>query len=484
MLDIDIASTVGYYRVSTPRQSELGHAMERYKEQLIDFGIPEHQIFCDVESGSSATRDGYSQVLEACRTWARCIVVPRFDRFTRSSLLWAQAREEFASLGVRFIDLSSGRRPKDISSPTGILTTGLEALFAEHERMKNRQASLDGYARRRAMGKAHRASFGYLMDKDGKLWINNDPYPNSDRTIKEVALELIETFLRVGTSSGTLREVCPRYGFKRHGSIGQAWVDFPRDHTGLRDWLSNPVLIGSTVYFPASPKRYEVPNTHEPLIDVATFQQVQQTLAVTRNASRGKSESRNPLRNTLYGLIYCAGCGSTMRAQNCDTVCNGRRYIYYYLWCNGAAPRAGKPKVCDRKTSYGWTVAKLETEVIKQLTERAEAIAGKALEGGDQAVHRTPEMVEIEAQIRQFQALNDPDLAETIRLKQVRLQSLIAKAERASDAVRHSREAFEMVYNNPNFWDKSTPEARRGMFLELVKRIEIDRESIKITFAV
>lgn len=484
-MSIKVPETVGYFRVSTPRQQTDGHAMERYHQQLINLGLPEHQIFWDVESGGSPDRRGYNAVLEACRTWARCVVVPCFDRFNRSSLLWEKARQEFVDLGVDFIDLDSGsHRPIDISTPTGVLNTQIRAAFAEYQRNQNRYASLQGHKFRRQQKKANRASFGYKLTEDGQLVINQDRYFKTRKTYQDIALELIDTFLEVGTCSGAIRQMCKRYWREKRSPDPERrplpWEDFPRDHSALRAWLSSPVLIGSIVYFPGNPnKRCEVTDAHEPLISAEKWKQVQDTLKHSSAASR----TGKPL-NPLYGLIYCSGCNQPIRARTSNSQSKGRGIRYDYLLCSGAYPQAGKKQKCQRRSTFGWTVQKLEDAVIQQLTERAETIAGKGFEDSHPEIKRTPEMTELEASIRQLEAMGDPDMADAIRLKQARLQSLIAKAERASDAVRLSREKLGIYAGDPEFWKFASIEDRRGMYLDLIERIEIDRSAVRVDFTV
>ena len=92
------------------------------------------------------------------------------------------------------------------------------------------------------------------------------------------------------------------------------------DALSVRKILSNPVYLGHMVGQKASSKSFKdkrivakpreewviVKNTHEPLIDQATFDTVQERLKVKKPRHR-----LNPL-NVFRGLLFCADCGYRM----------------------------------------------------------------------------------------------------------------------------------------------------------------------------
>ena len=59
---------IGYCRVSSNKQFSEGHALERYIESLVRFGIPESLIYFDVESGVSDSREGFNAVLDLVKS--------------------------------------------------------------------------------------------------------------------------------------------------------------------------------------------------------------------------------------------------------------------------------------------------------------------------------------------------------------------------------------------------------------------------------
>lgn len=108
----------------------------------------------------------------------------------------------------------------------------------------------------------------------------------------------------------------------------------PMARSGFFKILRNPYYIGIVRY-----KGAEQPGTHEPLIDIATWQHVQRLLDSRKIAS----ERRRSHDHYLKGTLYCGSCGSWMQLHYPANK-QGIRYGYYV--CSG---RASKRKNCTRR---------------------------------------------------------------------------------------------------------------------------------------
>lgn len=460
---IDPTTILGYARVSTQRQFTHGHGLERYIEQLKQYGIPEDNIFWDVESGGSDTRKGYGTVLGLVRTGRyKQVVVPLFERFGRSLLTLETARRELVELGVELVVLGDGGRAADLESPDGIFAFQIKAVLAEHGRNYNKFQSIQGHKAHRKKLKAYIPCFGYEI-KDGKLVPNHDPYKNSGKTYWQVARELYDLFLEIGETSATIREMVLRYGFER---VGHRHHDWPRDWSSMRYWLTNPVLRGTLVYFPRVPnKRIEHPNQHPALITEAEYYQAKAALDSRAPLRGGADMPRNP----LAGLVFCNHCGSPMFCKTSKSGSHGHRH---YLLCSGAYPKVGILQTCDRRSSYGLEVVDCVDAVIEAIMARAERVA-EWVDPGEQI---NPEVEELSAQIKKLESLNDDDLREAIEVKRTKLQNLIEETKGRNILDKERLKTLAKLKSN-FFW--ATAQQRsdklKSIFLELVESITVDK---------
>lgn len=100
---------------------------------------------------------------------------------------------------------------------------------------------------------------------------------------------------------------------------------------------------------------YRVEGTHEPIIDLETFNAVQQSLAV-RSKTDGSGEV-----HLLSGLVKCLDCGSTMSKV---TNCRQGRPRTSYLRCKLYAD-SGKAKLCTRHSIRLDKLEKLVSDRIR-----------------------------------------------------------------------------------------------------------------------
>lgn len=104
-----------------------------------------------------------------------------------------------------------------------------------------------------------------------------------------------------------------------------------------------------------------VPNTHEAIIDKATFDKVQNIL----NDRTTERKTDEQLEYLLGGLLYCKDCGRSIRISK-DVLKSG---IRHYTQCN-LYTRKGKFGICSsHRVNYDW----LEEDIIEYLQDVCEA---------------------------------------------------------------------------------------------------------------
>lgn len=466
----DLSRCLGYYRVSTPRQAELGHAPERYRHYLKQRGLRDDQIFFDVDSGKNSQRKGYQRVLELLKTgdYDR-LIVPCFDRFTRSPADWEDLIGELRDRNIEVEYLQGGSLK--LETPEDIYRSRIEVAAAAYVQEKNQANSLQGHKFFRLGEKPYIARFGYIKSGDGShLILNHNEYKKSGKSCYQVARELINTFFEVGTLSGAIRRMTEKYGIDRASNVRHE--DFPRDHSALREWLKSDQLRGHIAYFPKDKNRKTcIVDKHEPLISEIEDFQIRRLLERNQKL-KGKTDT---CLNPLAGLCYCAGCGAPMRVKSSY----GKNDRWDYLLCSGAYPVVGKQQTCDRRSSYSLEIRDAMDKVIRELCLAAERIAEWGCEE-IQEKEDSPEILELRSAIRRLEAANDPDLTDAIAIKRNKLANLLKEASLQETGLSETRRKLEIIAATPGFWNFATVEQQKVLFVELVERVECDRGSLSV----
>lgn len=120
----------GYARVSTQDQSEK-YGLDIQKSELMANGVPEQQIFSDVESGAVKDRPQLVKLLDTV-TIGDTIIISKLDRLARSMLHLLQIIEQLNEKGVKFKSIHDSGI--DTTTPSGKLFLGIMASIAEFER--------------------------------------------------------------------------------------------------------------------------------------------------------------------------------------------------------------------------------------------------------------------------------------------------------------------------------------------------------------
>lgn len=439
--------TDGYCRVSTQRQVSIGHALERYKEDLGRCGIPEERIFWDVESGASGDRSGYNQVLARVRNGlTKRVIVPCFDRFTRSPLLWEEAIRDFQRYGATLEALSGG--PVDLNSPEGIYKSRIDAAAAAYVREKNQKAARDGWARRRRLQKAGNPPFGMTV-VDDSYTPDHSPYPKGG-TVYGVAKEVIQTFINDGTQRGALQKLIATYGARVGSRKGD---DFPRDRTKLKKWLQSPILRGHTAYFGnRGRERLIIPNTHEALITPQEAEQIDRLLSAKARKLVPKGEL-----TAIGGLVFC----------ECGSKCIKRRKHYYCEDVYDSPIKLG----CDRKG--GARITDLEEAAILAITTQAATVAHFV---EVPIVEETPEIQELQRKL--FILGDDPDFDDSRNALKKKIENLKHHLIQRSNSLGHRRAELVAAGADPGFWQSLSDPEKRFVFLQLVDKVIKSRDKV------
>lgn len=173
--DLGAMKVYGYTRVSTVRQSDEGLSIEAQEQRVRGYsrGVLQtepHVVF--QERGVSATvpfaKRPCAQELLSVLKPGDVLVALRLDRVFRSALDCLRMIEDLKARGVKLYLTDMG----DVTeNGLGKVFMTIAASFAELEREKIRERTLEAHAYRRSQGKhvAGRVPFGYVLSDDGYL---------------------------------------------------------------------------------------------------------------------------------------------------------------------------------------------------------------------------------------------------------------------------------------------------------------------------
>lgn len=461
---------LGYCRVSSNKQFSDGHALERYIESLVRFGIPESLIYFDVESGISDSRTGFNAVLDLVRSGqVATVVIPNFDRLTRSPLQWEQTRELFTKYGVQIKFLEDG--DLDLTSPDGLFTGRIKAALAAQVRDRIRSHSLAGHAKHRERKEPYKPIFGYIKI-DGVIVPNDGKYPRSKLTYFEVARQLVDIFLEVRLLGETLQIFKSRLYMHPPSYKGKIHLKAPSSTTGLKSWLLNAQLRGKLQYLSFGHKTPQliVDSTHKPMMTGDEWLEVK---SIFENNLTSQRVNPRHLINPLSGIAKCSFCGGAMSQRTGYKRVSGE-YGIRLLVCRNARSRNGNCKP-DYARGYGVTIEVAERVVQNKLLERAEEIASKV----PSVKTINPSITELRQSIRMLQAINDSDLVEVIERKNTRLQLLIETEEIKNVESEEKFKLLEMV-SHPDFWVGMSPGERNGIYKDLVSVLWCDKGKLNV----
>ncbi|WP_324680810.1 recombinase family protein [Hymenobacter sp. GOD-10R] len=136
---------VPYYRVSTQRQGQSGLGLEAQQAAVQAFVPDPKQLlpaFTEVESGSKNQRPQLAAAIAAAREQGATLLIAKLDRLSRNAGFILTLRDS----GVSFVCCDM--------PDANILTVGLFAVIAQHERELISKRTKDALAAKKARGAA------------------------------------------------------------------------------------------------------------------------------------------------------------------------------------------------------------------------------------------------------------------------------------------------------------------------------------------
>lgn len=431
---------VGYVRVSTREQDE-SNALEQQTARVQSAGAK--IIFSDVESGRNNKRKEYNQMLTQCKQGKISeVICTRIDRLGRSVV---GINKAIATLEEYKVKLNILDAPVDASSPFGWFSINQMAGLAEFESRLLSSRIKHGMDYFRGQKKASpRPPFGYCR-------INEKYAPDlticNGKTIWSIAQETVEFFLK-STLRKTAQFLLDKYSIR--------WTS-----TGLRYWLTSPVLQGHTAYNIKgnlnNPEKWDIHyKTHEPLINARQYKLIQEKLEINRTKySYGNNKSNHQLL-PLEGQIICGSCGYKCFIKS--------RTNTYRVRCK-KHDSLGDAFCTNKNSSY---LPKIIQAVDKALTEKYQEIQNYVVDNSE-VEEIDPELAEKMNQLQSLKTMSPNKIIqnainETI-LEINNIKSRQVEARKIDDSLI---ELLSNCFQDTGYWDAIAWEHKHQIYRDLV----------------
>ncbi len=303
-----------YIRVSDERQDEYSpdsqlKLIRKYAKNN-NYIIPDDYIFYDdgISAKSVKKRDAFNNMIALAKSEEKpfdSIFVWKFSRFARNQEESIVYKSLLKKKGVSVISISE----PIVDDVFGSLIERIIEWMDEYYLIR-----LSGEVKR---GMTEKASRGEAMCHPalGYDLINKQYVPNAESVyIKQI----FESYLN-GMGAREIARTLALQGVKTHRGN-------PPDNRLIDYILHNPVYIGkirwSTNGRAASTRDYNNPNimivdgTHQPLIDLDTWNKVQEMLNEKKTKYKRYQRSEQPVQFMLKGLVRCSSCGATLVMQS------------------------------------------------------------------------------------------------------------------------------------------------------------------------
>ena len=455
-----------YARVSTEEQAErdlsIPFQLERCRYHAQGKGWEVVKEFVDAgESARTDKRPDFQQMITAARAKEfDVILVHKLDRFARNDYDFVTYEKELDDLGII---LESVSEPGDASTPAGYISRRMMQVISSWY-SKNLAVEVSKGLQRKVEtgGWPKKAPFGYLNKHDNtSAWIEVDPDNGPFITY---------AFKEFATGKWTLEEWADQaYSLGRRSRKGnrigkQAWSEM----------FHHRFYLGETWLRPGDiPTR----GSHEPLVDVDTFTQVQQVL---RQHDKNKQRTRRH-KYLLRGILHSVDADSPCWAET-----NNKKKLSYYRSrrkVNGSQVYYNSKTIEDQIPAIfkSLTITESKRQMLREQMSRS---FNDELDGNGQLKAYEARLVKLERMEKNLQSLY---MEEEISLADFKEHRSHIEAERSRlktnvDSIRQRQHLvkadfevalqlatqFDFLYRNGNF------DQRRLLCETVLKRLHVE----------
>jgi site-specific DNA recombinase len=519
-----------YARVSSDQQAEAGTIESQVvalQEQMRKDGVgvdPELCFIDDGYSGSTLVRPALERLRDAASNGAvERLYVQAPDRLARSYVHQVLLVDELKHCGLAlvFLNRAVGETPEDQ------LLLQVQGVVAEYERAKILERSRRGRLHAARQGKisvlASSAPYGYryVSKQEGGGQARYEVVWDQAQIVRKL-------FTWVGEDRLTIREAARRLTQQRVPTRTgkQRW-----DGSTVWGILQNPAYKGTAAYGkthrgqrrprlrpargqPEQPRRpYSRYDTPESAISIEVpaivsedlFAAVAEQLEENRQRQRQRSLGA---RHLLQGLLVCTQCGYACHGKPVShRRRDGTRRSYCYYRCGGAeSARFGGKRVCPNKQVRSDLLEQaVWDDVCAVLTDpqKVEEEYRRRLDGGDRSsrsavgpsldklIHKVKRGISRLIDAYAEGLVEKSEFEPRLRDARERLERLQADAKEQADHEAQEQELRLVVGRLQEFADqvrdglqKADWHTRRAIIRAVVKRIEVEAETIRVVYRI
>lgn len=477
-----------YLRVSSAQQADKDFDVEGYsipgqreacarKAGQLSAAIPDDGEFIERgESGTTTKRPALRAMLERIKRGdIDYVIVHKVDRLARNRADDIEIVMAIRQAGAQLVSVTENID----ETPAGLLLHGIMSSIAEfYSQNLATEVKKGATQKAKAGGTPFRAPLGYLNTRamiDGRevRTISVDP---------ERAPLIRDAFALYATGDYSLPELAAI--FEERGLRRRPTRRAATKALNAKDWqalLRSPYYIGIVSY---AGKTYK--GRHEPLVDEATFQKVQDLLTSKRVSGE------RPWRHFHYlrGSIYCGECGRRLTFSKATG--NGGTYDYFI--CTGRQKRecsqcSSRVAAVEAAVEEHYGEQELSDEERQRIRSGVKAhIDALATVAAEQVAEAERQLAQLTKQEKKLLAAHYADQVseELFAEEQSRIRRERAGATKQIESLSYDHErvlaaldrALELTDDIQRAYCLSGPQERRLFNQGIFKRLEIVSEEV------
>ncbi len=392
--------------------------------------------------------------------------------------------EQFSNFDTNVASISALDDAIDLSTAAGKFQINVMGALAEMEVDRLSERVRHGWQHLRDRKVAMNPPFGYIKVNDSHK-LDHAAFlclleTRVEKSKAAIAREIVEAFLEKRTLRLALRQINEHYGIQvyahnqgNHQKGGRVARDMFRfSPSGLRNWLTNPVLQGHLVYLRRKSSPEIIIYNHHSLERLITDEEAMRIQEILAHNSRIRGFGSTALKYPLSGLVFCAECrGSCYSTYGRKNHKHPERGHNYYFQCKNWRTRS-----CSQKSGIRMEVA--EQAVIEALIECARAIAVE-VDTATESIEPL-ELKELKAQLAGLEQLGyNVEIEKAKRALKNQIQSFEHQLHQKSHLDESKRQMLQIVFQDMEYWLTLEPEQKREIYRALVVKISVRNAKVE-----
>jgi site-specific DNA recombinase len=337
---LNMKKYLGYIRVSTAKQGERGVSLQEQREAIGRYAernsLAIMEWFEERETAAKRGRPIFTKMLKLLKRGAACgVIIHKIDRSARNLKDWA----DLGQLIDEGVDVRFSQESLDLNTRGGRLSADIQAVVAADFIRNLREETRKGFYGRLKQGLYPLpAPVGYMDQGKGK---NKTLDPKTAPLVRRA----FELYASGGYNMHSLLAELHRLGLQsRRGG--------PLSLNGLSTLLNNPFYAG-VVRIHRTGETFV--GTHEPLLSISLFNQVQAVL-------RGKINTRSRTHIFLFRrMLNCKLCGRRLIGET------QKGHVYYRCHTGSCATKGIREEDVDDEVRRTLSKLQLEHEEVEEL---------------------------------------------------------------------------------------------------------------------